>query len=419
MPFPYELNARQRDLIARADELAATFAERAAIHDPQGTFPLENYRDLHEAGILRLAIPREYGGEGLGVFDVALAHERLGRGDGSTTLVSGMFHALFGRLRDDRPWPEEVFEAVCRGIAGHGGVLNSCVTEPDLGSISRGGQPATTATPVEGGWRVNGRKTFVTGAPVLRYFVTAVVLPPSAEAPQGETGFAIVQAGQEGLGIEPAWGDNLSLRTCGNDTVVFKDVFVPEGWLVERKPIRPAGAAPAPQFGAPAPSFGVFAWILSVSAAYLGMAQGALEAAADYANARVPTGLGRPIGTQPHIQQWIGEMEVALEAARAVLYQAARTWDERPEERKALGPHVAAAKYLVTNTACAVTDKALRVAGGFSLTRDLPLERHFRDVRGGLFQPPQDDLALGFIGRTVLYHRPAPAAAPVVALAGE
>lgn len=407
MPFPYELTGRQRDLVARADELAARFAARAAAHDPEGSFPFENYRDLHEAGILRMAIPREYGGEGAGVFDVVLVHERLGRGDGSTALVSGMYHALFGRLRDDRPWPEPVFEAVCRGIAEHGGALNSCVTEPDLGSISRGGLPTTTAAPLPGGWRIDGRKTFVTGAPILRYFITAVVLPPSAAAPHGESAFAIIPSDRPGLRIESAWGQNLSLRTCGNDTVIFDGVVVPEDWLVERKPIRPPGPAAVPPEGAPVPSFGVFGWVLSVASVYLGIGQGALETAADYANGRVPTGLGRPIASQPHIQQWIGEMEVALEAARAVLYQTVRAWDEHPERRKALGPHVAAAKHLVTNTVCRVTDTALRVAGGFGLTRDLPLERHFRDARGGLFQPPQDDLALAYIGRTVLHDRPA------------
>jgi alkylation response protein AidB-like acyl-CoA dehydrogenase len=402
MPFPYLLTQRQQAIVAKADELAATFAERAVIHDPAGSFPHENYRDLHDAGLLRLAIPRDYGGDEADVFDAVLAHERLGRGDGATALVSGMYHSLFGRLRDDRPWPEPVFEAVCRGIAEHGGAINSCVTEPELGSISRGGQPLTTGTRVEGGWRITGRKTFVTGAPMLRYFLTAVALPPTAEAPLGEMGFAIVQAGLPGLRVEPAWGDNLSLRGCGNDDVIFDNVVIPDGWLVERRPIKP----PLQAVQGNGPTFGVNAWTLVVAAVYLGIGQGALEAASDYANGRVPSGLGQPIATQSHIQQWIGEIEVALEAARAVLYQTARAWVEQPDQRPALGPHVAAAKHLVTNTACAVTEKALRVAGGFSLTRSLPLERHFRDARGGLFQPPQDDLALSYIGRTVLAGRP-------------
>jgi alkylation response protein AidB-like acyl-CoA dehydrogenase len=59
-------------------------------------------------------------------------------------------------------------------------------------------------------------------------------------------------------------------------------------------------------------------------------------------------------------------------------------------------------KYLCTNAACSVTDTALRVAGGFSMTKSLPLERYFRDARGGLFQPPQDDLALMLLGRAAM-----------------
>ena len=133
--------------------------------------------------------------------------------------------------------------------------------------------------------------------------------------------------------------------------------------------------------------------------------QAACNAACDYANGRVPSSLGKPIAELAHIQQWIGEMQVTLDAARAVLYSAAQAWVQQPERRAALSAQIAAAKYLCTNAACAATDKALRVAGGFSLTRDLPLERYFRDARAGLFQPPQDDLALAQIGRDALAGR--------------
>ena len=77
-------------------------------------------------------------------------------------------------------------------------------------------------------------------------------------------------------------------------------------------------------------------------------------------------------------------------------------WRDHPELREELPARIAAAKYLCTNAAAQASETALRVAGGFSLTSDLSLERHFRDARGGLFQPPQDDLALGVIGRDAL-----------------
>jgi alkylation response protein AidB-like acyl-CoA dehydrogenase len=174
-------------------------------------------------------------------------------------------------------------------------------------------------------------------------------------------------------------------------------VFVPDGWLVNRRPI----GAPAP----PGSPLGINAWSLTIAAVYLGIGQAACDAACDYANGRVPPSLGKPIAELPHIQQWIGQMQVALDAARAVLYDTARAWVEHAELRPTLGAALAASKFLATNAACSATDTALRVAGGFSLTRALPLERYFRDARAGLFNPPQDDLALGQVGRAALEGR--------------
>jgi alkylation response protein AidB-like acyl-CoA dehydrogenase len=396
MLFP-ELTPRQRRIAALADAVAARNAGRAAAHDPEGHFPHESYADLHESGYLRLVIPAEHGGEGADVFEMVLAQERLGRGDGAAALGAAMLVQLIGRLAEERSWPEPIFAAVCRELAGQGGLINSVVTEPELGSISRGGTPRTTATPVDGGWRVSGRKIFATGGPALRFMVVGVVLPPSAAAPKGETASAIVRGDAPGVRVEPTWSHSLSLRTAGNDDVIFEDVFVPEGWLVGRRPL----GGPPPQGQQP----GLNAWALTVAAVYLGVGQAACDAACDYANSRRPPSLSGPIAELPHIQQWVGQMQAPLDAARAVLHQAARAWAERPDLRPALSPQIAAAKYLATNAACAATEIALRVAGGFSLTRALPLERYFRDARAGLFNPPQDDLALGLIGRDALARR--------------
>jgi alkylation response protein AidB-like acyl-CoA dehydrogenase len=391
------LTARQQEVVALAGRLAGQFARSAPEHDRAGTFPHENYRALHETGYLRLVIPPEYGGEGADIYTMVLAQERLGRGDGATAMAAGMLVQLIGRLAEDRPWPEPVFAEVCRELAGRGGLINSVVTEPELGSISRGGAPRTGAVPVPGGWHINGHKIFATGAPALRFLVVGVTLPPDADSPQGSLANALVRSDAPGLRIEPAWSDSLSLRTVGNDDVFLENVFVPDAWLVDRRPL----GLPA----APAQRPGLNAWGLAIAAVYLGIGQAACDAACDYANNRVPPSLGTPIAELPHIQQWIGDMQIRLDAARAVLHQAVRAWVAYPERRTALGAQVAAAKYLCTNAACDTSEQALRVAGGFSLTRALPLERYFRDARAGLFHPPQDDLALGQIGRTTLAAR--------------
>jgi alkylation response protein AidB-like acyl-CoA dehydrogenase len=390
MPGLHNPTPHQQRIMQRAGALAARFSERVQVNDVASVFPRENYRDLHEAGYLRLALPVAYGGEGADVFDMVLAQEILGRGDASTALVVGMMLSLLGRVIDDRAWCDDVLADICGTLAREGGTINNCVTEAELGSISRGGLPAMTGERAEGGWRVTGRKIFVTGAPVLRFLATAVVLPSSEAAPQGELVSAIVEGGSPGLSIDDTWSGALGLRGCGNQAVNYDHVFVPDARIVER--IAVGGPRKAP---------GTNGWNLPLAALYLGIGQAACDVAAHYANNRVPPALGKPIASAPHVQQWLGEMDVTLRAARAVLHDAARTFVAGNVPRD-FGATIAAAKYLCTNAACTVTETALRVAGGFSMTRDLPLERYFRDARGGLFQPPQDDLALGTIGRAAL-----------------
>jgi alkylation response protein AidB-like acyl-CoA dehydrogenase len=382
---------RQQAVMQLAGDLATRFSARADQNDVASIFPQQNYHDLHAAGYLRLALPREYGGEGADVFDMVLAQEILARGDASTALVTGMHFSLLGRVMDGNAWPGDVLADICTTLARDGGVINNCVTEAELGSISRGGLPSMSGASAEGGWRISGRKIFVTGAPVLRFLATAVVLPPSDAAPQGELVSAIVEGGSAGLSIEDTWSGALGLRGCGNYAVNYDGVFVPERRIVER--VKIGGERKRP---------GTSGWNLPLAAVYLGIGQAASDAACHYANTRVPAALGAPIATAPHIQQWIGDMEVKLRAARAVLHDTARAWVAGSASPAELAPLIATAKFLCTNAACAVTETALRVAGGFSMTRALPLERYFRDARGGLFQPPQDDLALGMIGRAAL-----------------
>jgi alkylation response protein AidB-like acyl-CoA dehydrogenase len=391
MPGLRNATERQCAIMQLAGDLATLISERAAETDPQSLFPLDNYRDLHDAGYLRLGLPKQYGGEGADVFDMVLAQEVLARGDASTALVTGMHFALLGRVMDSSAWPRDVLVDICATLAREGGTINNCVTEAELGSISRGGLPGMTADRVDGGWRITGRKIFVTGAPVLRFLATAVVLPGSDAAPQGELVSAIVEGGSPGLSIEDTWSGALGLRGCGNYAVNYDQVFVPDARMVER--VRIGGERKRP---------GTSGWNLPLAAVYLGIGQAACDAACHYANNRVPAALGEPIAGQPHIQQWIGEMDVTLRAARSVLHDTARAWVEHGASPAALAPSIAAAKFLCTNAACTVTETALRVAGGFSMTRALPLERYFRDARGGLFQPPQDDLALGMVGRAAL-----------------
>ena len=318
-----------------AEGLARQFSPRA---DEAG-FPHANYPALHAAGYDRLMIPAAFGGGGADVFEMVLAQEVLARGDASTALVTGMLISVLGRAYESQSWPEPVLADVSRQVVAEGGMVNNCVTEPELGSISRGGVPSMRAERVPGGWRLYGHKIFVTGAPALKWLVTAAMLPPEEGAPQGTLCSAIVEGGSPGLRIVDTWAGSLALRGCGNSDVFYDGVFVPDERIVERVVIGQGGRNRP----------GTNGWALPIAAVYLGVGQAALDAACAYARERVPPSLGRPIAEQPHIIQWIGEMEAVLSAARAVLHETARAWVDHPELRANLGARIGMAKYLCTN----------------------------------------------------------------------
>lgn len=401
-PPIFAYTPQQHELIALASDLARQFARRADEHDRTGSFPYENYTALHQSGYLRLPVPHAYGGMHASLLDIVIAQEHLAHGDGATAMAVDMTLQVLGRLRETQQWSPELFARVCRAVVDEGALINAAATEPEMGSPSHGGLPATTATPTSGGWLINGHKQFISLAPVLRYFIVSVRLPESSSMPHGGSANALVERmpGQElpGLTMVDTWSSNLGLRASGSYDIYLKDVFVPDAMLVDRKPASPPDQPPTAS-----KSVVNMAWFaLTLSAVYLGIGQAACTTVSQYARERTPSALGRPIASLPNIQRRIGSIQVQLDAARTLLYQTAWAWSEQPDQRSQLAPRIAAAKYTATNAAVVATDQALRVAGGFGLQRSLPLERYLRDVRAGVTHPPNDDAALELVGRAML-----------------
>ena len=381
----YPKTARQAEFMALADRLAEQIAERAAEHDRAGSFPHEAFRALHEAGYLAMTVPEEYGGRGADPLEVALAQERLARGDGSVALGATMHLGLIGRLAETRTWPEALFARVCREIVADGALLNAAASEPALGSPSRGGLPGTVATKVAGGWRITGRKTWTSLAPALRYATVSTAVH-EGDAPPRRASF-LVPTNAPGFSVEETW-DNLGMRASGSHDVVLDEVFVADDALL---PGDEGAAKDDPR-----------AWTVLTGATYLGIAAAARDYAIDYARTRKPTGLPGPIAELQTIQHRVAEIELLLLQARAVLYGTAEAWLAQPDRRADLAWQISAGKHLATNHAIRVTDLALRVVGAAGLARSQPLERHFRDVRAGLGHPPADDAALTQIGKAAL-----------------
>jgi len=382
---PYPQTDRQARFIELGARMGNIAAKQADAHDRNNTFPHDTFAALRESGYLGLTVPIEFGGLGASPLEAILAQERLAHGSGSVGLGATMHLGAMGGLADSRSWPFALLERVFHEVVTEGALINGLASEPDLGSPSRGGGFRTIATKAPGGWLVNGRKTWSTLSPALRY---GTVLLTVIEEDGTETrGSLLVPMASPGVRIEETW-DNLAMRATGSHDVIFEDVFVPDDLRLP----QPKGL-PASQ---------VNGWGLLGSAVYLGIAQAARDFAVEFARERVPSGLGKPISELQTVQHRIAQIELLLLQARSVLYGTAETWDKHPGLRSEIGWQFAAAKYTVTNNAIEVTDLALRVVGSVGLQRKHPLERYFRDVRAGLGNPPMDDVALTLIGKHAL-----------------
>jgi alkylation response protein AidB-like acyl-CoA dehydrogenase len=390
-PAPFSaVDQRERHIVERAAAAATVAAAHAARHDRDGTFPVEGLAELARRGYLGLAVPTEFGGESARVTQMVLGNMALARADASLALVVAMHGALLGRVRDAAVWPADQLARVGREIVaareGQGALINSLASEPEMGSPSRGGLPSTTADRVADGFCLNGRKTFSSGAPVLRWGVVSAAVRAGGNEPY--VGSFLLPLSTAGVHIEPTW-DTLGMRATGSHTLVLENALVgPDAEVPRATSTR--DALPHER-----------AWSLSVAAVYLGVAEAARDFAVEFAQQRKPTALGgKSIATLANIRERAGRIDLLLYEARGMLMSVARAWDAEPSVT--LEGALAAAKVIATNNAVAVAEHAMRLVGGSSLDRSAPLERHFRDVRGGLHHPPQDDAALALLARDAL-----------------
>lgn len=385
---PFVRNEREREIASRSDSLAKLFAKRVSVHDREGTFPFENFDDLRKSGYLALTVPKEFGGEEASLYEMILAQERLAKGDGSTALAVGWHVSQMLQLRINQSWPRKLYTDFCRKVVEEGAMMNKFASEPSTGSPSRGGRPQTTAVRTEGGYLLTGRKTFSSLIPILDQFtVTAYV------EDEGKVSTFFVRKGQ-GVRIEETW-DTLGMRGTGSHDLLLDAVFVPEDAKIDNDE-GAVGSKMSDHGGA----------LLHVPACYLGIAWAARDFAVKFAVEYRPNSLPGPIAELPHIQQKIGDMESEFITARTLLYSVADRWDRLPKSRASMKPELGLAKTVATNAALRIVDLAMRIVGGSSLSRSLPLERMYRDVRAGLHNPPMDDSVIAMLAQRAIREVP-------------
>jgi alkylation response protein AidB-like acyl-CoA dehydrogenase len=389
MPPVPPFNDAGRALIERLEPHRPALAAGAQTHDREASFPFASFDLLREIGWLSAPIPREYGGAECSLADLVAAQVALAKIDMALAFACGMHLMSVGSERSNRTWPEQLRERIFRSVVEEGALCNQVASEPELGSPQGGGRPQTALTPDGPGcWRINGRKSFTTLAPGLTWFLTYCAL----EDGSGALARVAVHRDSPGLRIEETW-DVVGLRSTGSHDVWFEDVAITDSeFLVRQDPSR-AGQR-----------HGDFAWFaLLVSAASLGVAEAARDYTVEFARNRRPGGAPGVIGSLPTVRAQIGEIDLRMMSARALLHETASAWDELDSEtRPGLGSRVAAAKLHAGDTAVDIVDRCMRLVGGISLHRSQPLERYYRDVRGPLHNPPITPRGLEVIASAAL-----------------
>jgi alkylation response protein AidB-like acyl-CoA dehydrogenase len=353
------------------------------------------------SGLHALVVPESAGGLGARMAKAAEVLMAIGAIDGATALGFAMQVHVVGALTDSVAVPVGLRDRVFTAIVEDGALVNNAATEEGGGSPARGAVPGTTAVAgADGTWRLTGEKTWTTWLPNLSHaFVTARV----ADSDPVEVGVWLVDLAANGVGRLPGF-EALGMRGSASGRLVLDGVRVPSDALVVQRRVD----APDPRGSAPGAWFGI-----AIAATYLGVGEGTRDAVGRWARDRRPGDGSSSVADVPSVQLRLGRADADLRAARIVILDVARRWDEATAGGDAAGLAAAAAdvplaKLIATRAAVAATDEALRIAGGPGFLAG-SLERAFRDARAGLINPPLEDVALTGFGRAV-FERVGPGA---------
>lgn len=400
-PDAFRLTDLQAELIAKARRFGkAKLAPRAAIHDREATFPIENFRDMHDEGLLSICIPKEDGGTGADFQTYCLAAAELGRYDGATALSWNMHvcSTLWsGALSDDLEMTPEVRAGhLARRRIHYQRILKdgAIYAQPfsEGGAAAAGGVAfGTEAKPVDGGFIVNGKKIFASLSGSADYYgVLCTERGEGEAASRRNTLYLGVPAKAEGVSVVGDW-DPLGMRGTVSRTLLFKDVFVPEDAMLMPHGVYFQAATRWPHM------------FLTLSPTYMGLAQAAYDFTVAYLRGEVP---GTPPVKRrmfPTKQIAVAEMRIMLEQTKALWFQAITEARANPSKEQVLRAY--AAQHTVMENANAIATKAIRTCGGQSMLKSLPLERIYRDSRcGALMLPWTAEICVDRIGREALYE---------------
>jgi alkylation response protein AidB-like acyl-CoA dehydrogenase len=330
--------------------------------DESGKFPRETIHKMGEMGFMGIEIPEEYGGAGMDTLAYVLALEEICKADAAHGTIMSVNNSLFcfGLLKFGT---EEIKQKYLFPVASGKSVGAYSLTEPMSGSDA--GTMRTRATRQGDYYIINGRKSWVSSAPVAEFILVFVMTDPEKRH-KGITAF-IIETGKPGFNLgktEP----KLGIRASATSEIVFEDYRVPV----------------ANRLGEEGEGFKIAMTVLDagrigIAAQSLGIAEAAYEASVEFSKER--EAFGQKIGQFQGISFKLADMKTRIEASRLLVYNAAMAKEKSKVSGERFTLEAAIAKLFASETAMFVTHAAVQIHGGMGYSKEMPIERYFRDAK--------------------------------------
>jgi alkylation response protein AidB-like acyl-CoA dehydrogenase len=336
----------------------------AAHYDETGEFPYETINKMGQLGFMGIEVPEEYGGAGLDTMSYVLALEEINKVDAAHGTIMSVNNSLvcYGILRFGSDEQKHKFVTP---VASGQRIGAYSLTEPMSGSDAATMKSRAVRGADVDHYIINGTKSWVTSGPAADYIVLFTVTNPE-QAHRGITAF-IIETDKPGFHVGRK-EDKLGIRASATSEIHFEDYKCP----VENR------------LGEEGQGFKIAMTVLDagrigIAAQGLGIAEAAYEASLEYARERVA--FGGPIGRHQGIQWKIADMKCRIEASRLLVYQAALAKEAAKKTGERFTTEASIAKLYASETAMFCTHQAVQIHAGMGYSKELPVERYFRDAK--------------------------------------
>ena len=336
----------------------------AAEYDEKGEFPLETIRKMGEMGLMGIEVPEEYGGAGMDTLAYALTMIEVARADASHSTIVSVNNSLYCHALV-RFGTEAQKQKYLVPVASGAKIGAYSLTEPMSGSDAGTMESRAVLNDAGTHYVINGRKSWVTSGPVADFLILFTITDPEKKH-KGVTAF-LIDADQPGF-IRGKKEPKLGIRASATSEIVYENYHVPvENVLGERGE------------GFKIAMTVLDAGRIGIAAQALGIAEAAYEASVQYARER--QAFGSAIGQYQMIQQKIADMKTRIEASRLLIYNACLAKERAKQTGERYTTEASMAKLFASETAMFVTDETVQIHGGMGYSKELPVERYYRDAR--------------------------------------